>query len=146
MVKQVKDTPISRRFRNMPRPVVNMNIDLAKRPFFITDDDQLVSEYSYTYEMPDGSAVLIPGVLDGTVLEEYQARNLFDQTGQHLGVFMNTKDADTYAKELSRNRGLEGSRRKSEGEKFNRARNQELLWREKAQTKEAPKKEDRQLF
>lgn len=120
-----------------------MNVDLNKRAFYVTDTDDLISEYSYTYVQPDGSAILIPGVVDGTVLSEPQARELFNQTGQHLGVFSTSKDADRFAQNLSRDRGEQGAKRRQKGESFKRVHGQENLTRMQQEQKRYRQQEER---
>jgi hypothetical protein len=74
------------------------------------------AEFSTTFEDNDGNTVLVPTIVNGKYLtpdgqkpepgspEEKQmienAHQHYDQTGEHLGVFKTTHDADVYALQL----------------------------------------------
>jgi len=78
------------------------NIDLDKRPTVKNEDGSISTERSFSVEM-DGKEVLLPVVRnDGTVMSKDEAVEHYKETGEHLGKFNNAKDADEYAKELSK--------------------------------------------
>jgi hypothetical protein len=76
------------------------NIDLAKRPVVKNPDGSISTVKSMSFE-EDGKEILVPTVSpDGRLLDENQAVDLYHQTGQHLGIFDNPNDANTYAQTL----------------------------------------------
>ncbi|MEK1933754.1 MAG: hypothetical protein AAAC47_29020, partial [Pararhizobium sp.] len=76
------------------------NINLAKRPVVKNPDGSISTVKSMSFE-EDGKEILVPTVSpDGKLLDENQAIDLYHQTGQHLGIFDNPNDANTYAQTL----------------------------------------------
>lgn len=76
------------------------NIDLAKRPVVKNPDGTISTVRSMSFN-EDGREILVPTVSpDGRILSDDDAINLYHQTGQHLGMFDNPQDADTYAQSL----------------------------------------------
>lgn len=81
--------------------VAKGNIDLNKRPVVQNQDGSVSTVRSITITDDNGRAILIPTVSpSGTVLTDDGAINLYEKTGQHLGVFDNEKDANAYAEAL----------------------------------------------
>jgi hypothetical protein len=76
------------------------NIDLAKRPVVKNADGTISTVRSMSFN-EDGREILVPTVSpEGGILSDDDAINLYHQTGQHLGMFDNPQDADTYAQSL----------------------------------------------
>lgn len=81
--------------------VTKGNIDLNKRPKVENPDGSVSTVRSITITDDQGKAILIPTISpSGTTLTDEGAIALYQQTGQHLGVFDNEKDAETYAQAL----------------------------------------------
>ena len=77
------------------------NIDLNDRPIVHNPDGSISTVRSLTFTNDDGSALLLPSVSPwGTVLSPPEALKLFQDTGQHLGVFHNEDAANAYAQGL----------------------------------------------
>jgi len=91
------------------------NLPIWNRPAVQNDDKSHSSEYSTSFEQ-DGKEVLVPTVVNGKFLtpdgkkpkpgspEEKSmleaARKHYEETGENLGKFANSKDADAYANTL----------------------------------------------
>lgn len=76
------------------------NIDLASRPQVQTPEGGTATVRSLSIGTDKGE-VLIPTVSpDGRLLSEREAIALYEETGQHLGVFQSPDAATTYAKWL----------------------------------------------
>ncbi|TCB05141.1 hypothetical protein E0H93_17630 [Rhizobium leguminosarum bv. viciae] len=76
------------------------NINLAKRPVVKNPDGTISTVRSMSFN-EDGREILVPTVSpEGGILSDDDAINLYHQTGQHLGMFDNPQDADTYAQSL----------------------------------------------
>jgi hypothetical protein len=76
------------------------NIDLANRPQVKLPDGSIATVRSASFNF-GGKKVLLPTVSpDGKLLTNDEAVELYKQTGQHLGIFNNTKDATTYGNNL----------------------------------------------
>lgn len=89
------------------------NIDISHRPVVKNDDGTHSSEYSFSFMDDDGHEVLVPTVVDGKFLtpdgkkpkagsaEEkamfHKAMDHYYKTGQRLGIFDSSKNADAYA-------------------------------------------------
>lgn len=84
------------------------NIDLTTRPWARNKDGSISTVLSTSYTLDDGSMVLLPRVKSrggsyanvGDILTPKQAWEEFKKTGQHLGIFKSTADADAYAQQL----------------------------------------------
>ena len=89
------------------------NIDLRKRPIIQNSDGSHSSEYSTSFEDEQGHEVLVPTIVNGKFLtldgkkpregskEEKEmfkrAWEHYKKTGENLGVFDSSKNADDYA-------------------------------------------------
>jgi hypothetical protein len=96
------------------------NIDLNNRPTVHNVDGSVSSEYSTSFEDEKGHEVLVPTIVNGRFLtpdgkkpiegssEEkamlQRAREYYQKTGEHMGVFDSSKHADIYA-DLVHSRG-----------------------------------------
>lgn len=91
--------------KDIPGMVEPGNIDLSKRPLVHHSDGSVSSLYSYSFGTEDGE-VLIPGVSpEGKMLTEKQAEKLYEESGQHLGIFKSPESADAYANMLHEKQG-----------------------------------------
>ena len=73
-------------------------IDLNNRQVVHNDDDSISTEYSFSfYDEDAGKEVLIPQVVDGRIVSEEEAIDHYYETGEHLGMFDDWRDADEYA-------------------------------------------------
>ncbi len=76
------------------------NIDLNHRPVVKNPDGSYSTVRSIGIEV-DGRQVLIPTVSpDGRVLSNQDAIRLYQQSGQHLGIFDNENNANAYGESL----------------------------------------------
>lgn len=76
------------------------NLDLSRRPVVKNKDGTISTVRSITIE-EDGQAVLIPTVtLDGRVVSNDEAIDIYHKTGQNLGKFKTEDQADKYAESL----------------------------------------------
>lgn len=75
------------------------NIDLNNRPIVKNNDGSISTVRSMSVEM-DGQHILIPTVVGNKVVSDKEAFKHFQETGEHLGIFDNQKDADKYAQKL----------------------------------------------
>jgi hypothetical protein len=99
---------------NMPKGMVAPGtLNLNGRPLIRNADGSVSSEYSFSFGDDNGREILIPTVVNGKFLtpdgtkpakgsaaekQMYQlAKQHYEQTGEHLGMFDNPDDADTYA-------------------------------------------------
>lgn len=81
------------------RPVVPIPKKFQKGPY---DPDARGTIYSITIQDdPEGPWVLIPSIVDGKVVEQFEAEKHYRSSGEHLGKFKTSQDADAYAKALS---------------------------------------------
>lgn len=76
--------------------VVPGNIDLDNRQIVINEDGSVSTELSFSVEI-DGLEVLIPTVINGEIVSQEEAIQHFLKTGEHLGMFSTTKEAEVYA-------------------------------------------------
>jgi hypothetical protein len=78
------------------------NIDLSKRPLVHHSDGSVSTLYSGSFSTDKGE-VLVPFVSpDGKMMSEKEALAHYRKTGQHLGIFKTSEDADRYADMLHR--------------------------------------------
>ena len=76
------------------------NIDLAHRPHVKNPDGSISTVLSMSFGTDKGE-VLVPKVSpDGRILTDQQAIDLYNRTGQHLGIFKTPDAADRYAETL----------------------------------------------
>lgn len=76
------------------------NIDLTNRPQVKNPDGTISTVLSMGVEM-DGKHYVLPRISEtGVKLSEEEALELFQATGQHLGIFKTRKDADKFAQKL----------------------------------------------
>jgi hypothetical protein len=94
------------------KPLVPGNIDLNNRPTVQNEDGSQSTEYSTSFGTDRGE-VLVPTIVNGKFLtpdgkkpkegsaEEKamfkRAREYYEKSGEHMGIFANPKDADAYA-------------------------------------------------
>lgn len=83
----------------------NGNIDLYNRPVTTNDDGSISTVRSIGFQPTEGNyagkQVLVPTVSDnGQIMSNEDAINSFYNTGKHLGVFNNVRNANKYAKNL----------------------------------------------
>jgi hypothetical protein len=77
------------------------NINTHRRPVVRNADGSISTVRSMTFTNPDGSAVLVPSVIEGRgIVSPQEAFKYYQQTGQHLGIFDTPDNADAYAKSL----------------------------------------------
>ena len=75
------------------------NIDLTSRPRVRNPDGTISTVRSMSIGTDQGE-VLIPTVIGDRVVSEQEAIDYYMKSGQHLGIFPDTKTADAYAKAL----------------------------------------------
>jgi hypothetical protein len=81
------------------RPVVPIPEEFQNDPY---DPNAVGTIYSITIQdTPEGPWVLIPSIVDGEVVDQREAERHYRVTGEHLGKFKTSQDADSYAKSLS---------------------------------------------
>lgn len=81
------------------------NIDLTKRPLVHHSNGSVSSLYSGSFETDKGE-VLVPFVSpDGKMMTAKEALSHYQKTGQMLGIFKTSADADAYADFLHRKQG-----------------------------------------
>ena len=83
------------------------NTDLTQLPVIDNKDGTYSTVYSsnFTDENPKsrtyGKEVLVKGIVNGKKTDDINAiKDQYYRTGQHLGVFSNSKDADAYGEKL----------------------------------------------
>ena len=74
------------------------NIDLAKRAL-VPHEGGIATVRSMSFE-EDGQTILVPTVVNGTVVSPQRAIEHYHQTGEHLGKFQSHEAADKYAEDL----------------------------------------------
>ena len=75
------------------------NIDLNNRIVVHNQDGSISTERSISANF-DGVEVLIPTVINGTIVSDQAAINYYVQTGEYLGKFATVAAADEYAERL----------------------------------------------
>lgn len=81
------------------------NIDLFNRPMYRQPDGSISTVYSATYGI-DGKTVLLPTIAYNPangrpyVMSDQEALDRYRRTGEHLGIFDNDNDANSYAQKL----------------------------------------------
>ena len=88
---------------NIPKPIIDGNIDVSKIVPVKNRDGSYSTVRSISIGTDSGTEVLIPTVIDGKVVPDSTAIRVFQQTGNHLGVFRNAADANAYAINLHNN-------------------------------------------
>lgn len=76
------------------------NLDLWNRPVLHNQDGSYSTTSSFSRQDEDGLEVLVPSVIGGKRLSEDDAWSHYKKTGEHLGKFKNSDDADRYAQAL----------------------------------------------
>lgn len=82
------------------------NIDIARRPQVRNKDGSISTVRSMSINM-DGREILIPTVIGDRVVSDKEAIDHFRKTGEHLGMFDDSRNANEYAAQLH----MEQSRR-----------------------------------
>lgn len=75
------------------------NIDLNNRIIVYNDDGTISTERSFSTEI-DGHEVLLPTIVNGTILSEEAAIQHYISSGEYLGIFDTISEADAYAERL----------------------------------------------
>lgn len=75
------------------------NIDLDNRIVVVNHDGGFSTELSFSTEI-DGVEVLLPTVVDGSIVSEDEAVEHYLATGEHLGMFSCWQLAEAYAEAL----------------------------------------------
>ena len=75
------------------------NIDLNNRIIVYNDDGTISTERSFSTEI-DGHEVLLPTIVNGTILSEEAAIQHYISSGEYLGIFDTVSEADAYAERL----------------------------------------------
>lgn len=91
-------------------PMGKGNIDLTQRPIYQNADGTISTVRSMTIT-ENGKAILIPTIVydnkgNAQLLPDNQAIEYYHQTGEHLGIFDSIKEADEYAKQLSKDQDI----------------------------------------
>lgn len=72
------------------------NLDLLNRPVVRNRDGSISTVRSISVTDDQGHAYLLPTVIGNRVVSPQQAVRHFQQTGQHLGYFLNEHAANNY--------------------------------------------------
>jgi hypothetical protein len=75
------------------------NIDLDNRVVVTNPDGSISTELSFSTEI-DGFEVLLPQVVNGSVVSQAEAIEHYVATGEHLGKFVYWQAAEQYAEVL----------------------------------------------
>ena len=75
------------------------NIDLNNRIVVYNTDGTISTERSFSTEI-DGHEVLLPTIVNGTILSEEAAVQHYISSGEYLGIFDTVSEADAYAERL----------------------------------------------
>ena len=75
--------------------IVPGNIDLDNRQV-VVNNGNFSTELSFSVEI-DGLEVLLPTVINGSIVSEEEAIEHFFKTGEHLGMFSSPAAAEIYA-------------------------------------------------
>lgn len=73
------------------------NINLNRRTVVANPDGSYSTIRSMSFEDEQGRNVLIPTVVDGKIVGDRQAIDHYYKTGEHLGIFDTSENADAYA-------------------------------------------------
>jgi hypothetical protein len=77
------------------------NINILDRPKVKLPDGSVATVHSMSFEDNNGNEVLVPMISpDGKMLSQAEAKQLYKDTGQHLGKFKNPDLATDYAMKL----------------------------------------------
>jgi hypothetical protein len=104
--KYAAQKPVTMAVSNPQGMLAPGNIDLSKRPIVRNADGSYSTVRSISIDQ-DGKSYLIPTVVNGRVVSDEEATKHFQQTGEHLGVFDNWKDADAYGETLHNQQATE---------------------------------------
>jgi hypothetical protein len=84
-----------------PTPIVEGTIDLSNRVRLQNEDGSFSTLETISISTDEGE-VLIPTISpDGRRLSDEEAIRLYETTGQHLGIFRTSREADVFAQNLS---------------------------------------------
>lgn len=72
------------------------NVDLDNRVIVENEDGSFSTELSITVNI-DSWEVLLPTIIDGKIVSDNEAVEHFFKTGEYLGIFASTEEADEYA-------------------------------------------------
>jgi hypothetical protein len=89
--------------KEIPGLITPGNIDLTKRPQ-VPYEGKTATVRSISVEQ-DGKHILIPTVIGNKVVSDDEAYAHYQKTGEHLGIFESSQDADSYGRALSKEQG-----------------------------------------
>lgn len=95
---------------DFPRPqgmLIRGNINLDNRPVVHNKDGSYSTVRTITTDM-NGNTVLLPTIVNGKVLSNQDAIQHYLNTGEHMGIFKTSQDADKYDEQLHNMMGWTG--------------------------------------
>ncbi len=94
-------------YKNYPNLIEPGNIDLLNRPVVKNKDGTSSTVSTMTID-EDGRGILLPTVINGKHVSDGEAREHYQQTGEHMGIFKTEQDADEFDKSLHNRMGWKG--------------------------------------